>query len=177
MNTYKTNLVINPDKLRAEHPHLVGSIEIEGVKYRIALWLQQTKDKTKDYYSGSLQLADDRESPRAKTTLYQYRKETDADPDYHSTEDRRVDLDGRLLYSYLWIRVAPKDSPDELEFHIEFSEQPRRQALSQDARKFRESVMSQFNSIPPRGNPKEGKTKQAKQTSYDENGDPDDITF
>lgn len=52
----------NADKKKENSPDYSGSIEINGVKYRTALWLKQSKTGT-PYLGGLVELAEEKQAP------------------------------------------------------------------------------------------------------------------
>jgi hypothetical protein len=113
---FRSRLCINQEKTRVDHPDIVGSIAVGAESYRVALWHQTTRDGAREYYSGVLQLASDRSSPRFKLKLYEMRKAVAADPDYHSPSASPIGP--HSLFAYLWIRPS-KDPPGEIAIGLE----------------------------------------------------------
>ena len=56
----------NADKKSEKSPDYSGSVEINGVKYRTALWLKQSKTGTA-YLGGVVELAEEKQVPAATT--------------------------------------------------------------------------------------------------------------
>jgi hypothetical protein len=60
----------NADKKSEKSPDYSGSLEINGVKYRTALWLKQSKSGTA-FLGGLVELAEEKQAPTAAKPAYQ----------------------------------------------------------------------------------------------------------
>lgn len=60
----------NADKKKENSPDYSGSVEINGVKYRTALWLKQSKTGT-PYLGGLVELAEEKQAPAQAKPAYQ----------------------------------------------------------------------------------------------------------
>ena len=60
----------NADKKSEKSPDYSGSVEINGVKYRTALWLKQSKTGTA-FLGGLVELAEEKQAPAAAKPAYQ----------------------------------------------------------------------------------------------------------
>src|SRR3954447_6074399 len=89
--TYRCDLTLSADKFSPNLPDLTGFITVESVSYRIGLWDKLTRDGTRSYFSGSLQLANDRTAPRLRLKLFEFRKLEASDPDYYGPEPLTIE--------------------------------------------------------------------------------------
>lgn len=60
----------NADKKSEKSPDYSGSVEINGVKYRTALWLKQSKTGTA-FLGGLVELAEEKQAPAQSKPAYQ----------------------------------------------------------------------------------------------------------
>jgi len=60
----------NADKKSEKSPDYSGSVEINGVKYRTALWLKQSKTGTA-FLGGLVELAEEKQAPAPAKPAYQ----------------------------------------------------------------------------------------------------------
>jgi hypothetical protein len=127
------------DKIRDEQPDLVGKAEINDIKWRIALWNKTTKDRRREYYSGSIS-EDRKDAPRIKIKVYEFRKRSKDDPDFHS---EAVDIGGTLLHLYLSIRPDPDNNEDFI-FLMEFTEEPKGQKATEYTASFKEKLAEKY---------------------------------
>lgn len=138
---FRASLSINQEKIRVDHPDIVGSITLEPESYSIGLWHQTTKDGAREYYSGVMQLIGDR-SQRFKIKLYEMRKAVPNDPEYHTPSSTQIGP--HSLYGYLWIRPSKNG---EIAIGIELRETPRLQKLTDQAEEFRAHLRSKFDDV------------------------------
>jgi len=137
---YVAALEINSDRRSQDHPHITGSIIIEGVEYRVGLWYQIRKDKTGHYYSGAL--SETKDSPKFRITLYAFRG-NEGDPNYHTVESKPFVGPTGNLHGYLWIVKNAADALEEFTITLELTTDRRSQQLTEEARSFKELLLRQ----------------------------------
>jgi hypothetical protein len=152
-------LIINPDKMAAKQPDLVGTVQVDNDAYRVALWAKRTQDDTRDYYTGFIG-EDEKDAPQTKLKIYQFRKAKAEDPDFYTPQP--FELAGTLRYAYLSIVPDPDRNEDFL-FPFEVETELRRQKETNEMRSFKDRIKKYASAKPA--------------VKYDENGEPDEIPF
>jgi hypothetical protein len=137
-----TKLSINPDKIRGEQPDLVGNIVIGDVDYRIALWRKETIDGQREYYTGNVSRDGDKNAPKFKLKLYEFRKNSVDDPDLHSP--KLCEIAEHKLFAYLWFRQTPPGAIEEFDITLEFSAERRPQKFAAEASLYQKHLRRRF---------------------------------
>jgi hypothetical protein len=153
------NLYFNAAKQRADQPDLTGKLDIDKTRWRLALWQQETKDGTRDYFSGSMSEDGSKSNPRFKLKLYQFAKNKPDDPDYH---DQSFALDDVPWVAYLWIQQ--RKGTHDIDVVFELSDEAREQKPSELAQEFKQRMAERFS-------------KKPETVGVDADGTPDDLPF
>jgi hypothetical protein len=142
-NDIVMELSTNPNKVDVMHPSLIGTCEIGTLSFSLAFWLQETRDKQRNYYSASLHDAqrqrqawqDNRTKlePLHRLKLYEFRKANSNDPDFATTEPF---IENEVAWwASMWV-LLPQDSKDidSIRYFLVFSHKPFRPALTEQSR-------------------------------------------
>jgi hypothetical protein len=153
---HTSKLYINTENQGPKHPSVVGKILIDDVTYRVALWAGRTTDDLRDI-TGSLAKDGERDAPKFKLKLYEFRSLLDDGPNFH---DAAFILNGKPLFAYMWERQVGHD----MDYTLELSEEQRKAKPTAAALAFAKERAERFSKPPA-------------VVGHNEFNEPDDIDF
>ena len=136
-------LSLNPNKIKATQPGLLGSCKLGNLEVSLVFWGSETQDGSKYYYSCTMQDAvkskeawkRDRSTiePLHKLKFYEFRKGRPTDPDFTIPES--FIEGGHAWWGSMWVFLPENaDALDQIRYFVVFSSKPFRQALSAQAK-------------------------------------------